>query len=127
MTITTPGKQAVIKILCAPLPVSVTNILDKNVDLIKTIDKFTNSSEKISKVTDCLEKLNLEDENEPNIPLQMSEKTLRDVNVLKDKLTQAFNEAGAPWNEDNFVDQIWCFGPRRCGPNILVNRIKGKL
>lgn len=125
VTMSTPGKQAEIKILCTPLPASVTDILDKNVDLIKTLDKFISSLEKVNKIEDGLEKLNLKDDNVTNIPLQLSEKTLREISFFKDKLAHAFSEAGPPWSEDNFVEKIWSFGPRRCGPNILFNTIKG--
>ncbi|CAH1407872.1 unnamed protein product [Nezara viridula] len=125
VTMTTPGKQAEIKILCASLPASVTDILDKNVDLIKIVDKFISSLEKINKIEDGLDKLNLKDENITNIPLQLSEKTLREISIFKEKLAHAFSEAGPPWSEDNFVEKIWSFGPRRCGPNILFNTIQG--
>jgi len=40
---------------------------------------------------------------------------------IKEALAQAFSSAG--WSPDT-VDRIWSFGPRRCGPNILLNRIK---
>jgi len=41
---------------------------------------------------------------------------------LREALVAAFKTAG--WASDT-VDRIWSFGPRRCGPNILLNRIKG--
>lgn len=42
---------------------------------------------------------------------------------LKKELKKAFSEAGKPW--ESMVDKIWCFGPKRCGPNILFNCIEG--
>jgi translation elongation factor EF-G len=45
-----------------------------------------------------------------------------DPTKVKDSLIKAFSAAG--WPKDT-VDRIWSFGPRRCGPNILLNRISG--
>ncbi|XP_059490182.1 elongation factor-like GTPase 1 isoform X3 [Neocloeon triangulifer] len=46
----------------------------------------------------------------------------QDPSKVKDQLKKAF--ASENWPEDT-VDRIWTFGPRRCGPNILLNRIEG--
>lgn len=41
------------------------------------------------------------------------------------ELRAACQEAGPFWMEN--MDRIWSFGPRRCGPNILLNGIPGLL
>ena len=41
--------------------------------------------------------------------------------ALRQQLDSAFQSAGPLW--DNAVDQIWAFGPRCTGPNLLLNRV----
>lgn len=125
ITMSTPGKQSTIKVLCAPLPNSVVTILEKNVDLIKILDKHTSSSEGINVLRENFNRLNIGlDDEDMNVPVQLSEKNSREIDTLKQSLSEAFKEAGEPWNEENIVDKIWNFGPRRSGPNILFNCVK---
>lgn len=80
------------------LPEEVTQILEDNVDLLKTLDN-----------------LNKNDADSLN-------KTMQDrLAELKSKLDKSFNEAGKFWK--GAVNQIWAFGPRRVGPNLLLNRV----
>lgn len=52
----------------------------------------------------------------------MSEKTLQKIEYFKSELKRAFTEAGQEW--EKLFNKIWCFGPRRCGPNILFNLVE---
>lgn len=52
---------------------------------------------------------------------QMSSKSSEKILEFYDKLKELFNEAGTEW--EDVIDNIWAFGPRRAGPNILLNRI----
>lgn len=45
------------------------------------------------------------------------------ISSLKAELQTAFSEAGKEW--DGIMEQMWSVGPRKCGPNMLWNRIKG--
>lgn len=48
---------------------------------------------------------------------------LKKIEAFKTELGKAFSTAGKEWN--NLIDKIWCFGPKRCGPNILFNLVDG--
>lgn len=50
-----------------------------------------------------------------------SEKILQKIESFKSELKKLFSEAGQEW--EKVFDKIWCFGPRRCGPNILFNLV----
>ena len=39
------------------------------------------------------------------------------------ELDEAFRAAGPPWSDGDAVDRIWSLGPRRTGPNVLLNAI----
>jgi ribosome assembly protein 1 len=125
----TSSKQSTVIIKCVPLPPDVTNILENNAELIKALDSHTNV--KLSDINiESMRKLDLnpsEEESEIGakifVETTLGNKTLEAIAKLKSDLTAAFKEAGG-WDDD-IVDRIWCFGPRRCGPNILINKVEG--
>uniref|UniRef100_A0A2R8P9Y2 Elongation factor-like GTPase 1 n=1 Tax=Callithrix jacchus TaxID=9483 RepID=A0A2R8P9Y2_CALJA len=100
ITITTPNKFAMLSVRAMPLPEEVTQILEENSDLIRSMEQLTSSLS--------------EGENTQMIYQKTQEKILEFRGKLEQHLT------GRRWR--NIVDQIWSFGPRKCGPNILVNK-----
>ena len=53
----------------------------------------------------------------------MNTETKVALKELKARLREEFQAAGKQWTDA--VDQMWAFGPRSNGPNILLNRVKG--
>lgn len=105
ITVKTPNKQSSICLRAVPLPEEVTTILEGHADLLKAIEREA--------------KL---DPASTNVATQLTTRTLEAIASLKQQLTKAFSETGdKEWND--VVDHIWSFGPRRCGPNILLNKI----
>lgn len=51
----------------------------------------------------------------------MREAAREELTTLRTELQEAFKAAGPQWADA--VDHIWAFGPRRNGPNILLNRV----
>ncbi|XP_055954074.1 elongation factor-like GTPase 1 isoform X2 [Argiope bruennichi] len=99
----TPNKLSSLKIRAKPLPPEIAKLLDESASLLKILDLVfyaRNSGESDDILTP---------------------ETIAAIKELKNKLHEHFSEAGSEWNDA--VDQIWSFGPRRCGPNILLNRI----
>ena len=109
----TANRQCCFEIDAKPLPEKVTILLEKNVELIKLLDQYLNRSAKDNKelqgVSD-IGRLSLE-------AVALTEKKQKAVETFKNKLRDAFIEAG--WGD--VLDKIWSFGPRKCGPNILLN------
>ncbi|XP_063508893.1 elongation factor-like GTPase 1 isoform X2 [Pongo pygmaeus] len=100
ITITTPNKLATLSVRAMPLPEEVTQILEENSDLIRSMEQLTSSL------------------NEGENTHMIHQKTQEKIWEFKGKLEQHLT--GRRWR--NIVDQIWSFGPRKCGPNILVNK-----
>ncbi|KAJ8029425.1 Elongation factor-like GTPase 1 [Holothuria leucospilota] len=92
-----------------PLPPTVTSLLEENVEILQILD-----SQSTAMLTGKLEQAKLQ---------CLNEKTIAKLENLKKALTAAFDESGKKWK--GLCDKIWAFGPRRCGPNILVNKVPG--
>ncbi|GLH14987.1 LOW QUALITY PROTEIN: Elongation factor G, mitochondrial [Gryllus bimaculatus] len=117
ITIHTSNKQSTIKIRAAPLPSDVTTLLENNMQLLKAMDRHFNS--KVENTRDS-EEMSSEDAHNATL---LTERTLKAINNLREELKKAFANAGKEW--EDAVEQIWSVGPRRCGPNILLNRVPG--
>uniref|UniRef100_A0A671PYH1 Elongation factor like GTPase 1 n=1 Tax=Sinocyclocheilus anshuiensis TaxID=1608454 RepID=A0A671PYH1_9TELE len=96
VTLTTPNKMATAGVRAIPLPEEVTRLLEDNVELIRTMEQFNLFA--------------WEDKT-----LDINQKILEDIQDFKVKLES--NLQGRKWR-----GAIWAFGPRRCGPNILLNK-----
>ncbi|XP_035410455.1 elongation factor-like GTPase 1 isoform X2 [Cygnus atratus] len=103
VTISTPNKHATLSVRAVPLPEEVTRLLEENSDLIRTMEQLNTSL------------------NEDKKTLEINQKTIDRIKEFKQKLEQ--NLQGRKWR--NAVDNIWSFGPRKCGPNILLYKFEG--
>uniref|UniRef100_A0A0A9XJZ8 Ribosome assembly protein 1 n=1 Tax=Lygus hesperus TaxID=30085 RepID=A0A0A9XJZ8_LYGHE len=118
----TPNKQSLIRILCAPLPPKVTDILEKHGNLLKTLDKLTGKKDTIS-LCDRVDGISI---NEARVgALIVPKKIISELTTFKDEIKEALKDSEGIWSDPNLVDKIWSFGPRRCGPNVLINQIEG--
>uniref|UniRef100_A0A8B9FKQ6 Elongation factor-like GTPase 1 n=1 Tax=Amazona collaria TaxID=241587 RepID=A0A8B9FKQ6_9PSIT len=103
VTMSTPNKQATLSVRAMPLPEEVTRLLEENSDLIRTMEQLNTSL------------------NEDKKKHEINQKTIDRIKEFKQKLEQHLQ--GRKWR--NAVDQIWSFGPRKCGPNILLYNFEG--
>lgn len=103
ITLKTPNKMSYIRMKAKPLPPEISKLLEENSNLIKLQDQSFYS-------------INNED-SESTLTSEM----LKAIDEFKSSLNKLFIEAGPEWKD--VVDKIWCFGPKRCGPNILLNQI----
>lgn len=122
ITICTPNKQSTVKVRAVPLPTEVTRLLESHTELLKALDKHLHS--KAGQQNE--EQINKKAEDFPSDNMNgnqtvLTERTLRAIQTLKEKLKDAFAAAGNEWK--GAENQIWSVGPRRCGPNILLNRV----
>lgn len=92
----TPNKQSTIKILAVPLPHDMVELLDKNGNILSALSQLS----KIKSLPD---------------------RTIKEISELKRKLNEYFvNEENTTFPKDS-IDRIWSMGPKKCGPNILLN------
>ncbi|XP_050971245.1 elongation factor-like GTPase 1 [Labeo rohita] len=101
VTLTTPNKMATVGVRAIPLPEEVTRLLEDNVELIRTMEQFSLFAWE-------------------GKTLDINQKILENIQDFKVKLES--NLQGRKWR--GAVERIWAFGPRRCGPNILLNRVE---
>ncbi|XP_058453172.1 elongation factor-like GTPase 1 [Malaya genurostris] len=96
VTIHTPNQQCCIKLLALPLPSEVVELLETYNPILRVLAQ-TQTTEEISQ-------------------------NLRDSLVeLKDKLHKVFTDSETEEFSSETVEKIWSFGPKKCGPNILLN------
>ncbi|CAF1327612.1 unnamed protein product, partial [Rotaria sordida] len=61
------------------------------------------------------------------VTVQLNDQTLDQIRQLRERLNEKFIAAnGNIWNS-NTVDEIWSFGPDKCGSNLLINRIQNSI
>ncbi|GAB6018975.1 Elongation factor-like GTPase 1 [Chamberlinius hualienensis] len=100
----TLNKQATIKIRVCPLPQDVVTLIDDHQELIKTFETYA-----------PVLRNRKSDQESCNI---LDEDTVAEMKKFKIALEKLFKDAGMEWG--NAVEQLWGFGPHRCGPNILL-------
>lgn len=106
ITMTTANKACTLHLEALPLPHEVTTLLEKNTNLLKSLNLLNSGTAK---------------------EVKLNQKTLQALRELKSDLQSAFS-ADPPSGEfqwDEAVDLIWSFGPRNCGPNLLLNGVEG--
>ncbi|GAA5924993.1 GTPase RIA1 [Sporobolomyces koalae] len=94
-----------------PLPAQVTSFLSANMRTLKRLQRDRRSGH-----------AGEEDASESN------EDKIAEAEVVKPeefwpKLEELLKQAGREWT--GLADQIWAFGPRRVGPNMLIDRTEG--
>ena len=102
VTLTTSNKMATVGVRAAPLPEEVTQLLEENGELMRTMEQFSLAMKE-------------------GKDLEINPKTLESIQDFKDKLESHLK--GRKWWDA--VNRIWSFGPRRYGPNILLNSVEG--
>ncbi|XP_022168718.1 elongation factor-like GTPase 1 isoform X3 [Myzus persicae] len=103
LNVYTSNHLCCIKIRAEPLPIAVTNLLEKSTDILRAL-----SEQKTENISDALERLTVEDSVSKNIRIA--------IDTFRSQLQEALGNTMD-------VSQIWAFGPRKCGPNILLNKI----
>jgi ribosome assembly protein 1 len=107
--LSTPNQQCKFQIRAVPLPDSVTRLLDENTSLLAVIEQAQGRH------------------NDGTVTVQLNDQTLDRIRQLRERLNEEFIAAnGSMWNS-NTVDEIWSFGPQKCGPNLLINRIPNSI
>lgn len=113
------SKFLTLKVQTVPLPTRITEFLTKHAASIKAVVE-----EKLAKKSSKEEDVETGDAAPLATNQLLSASELEQL--LKEEFTQVKKEGGpfaSLW--DDVVDQIWAFGPRRIGSNLLINRIPG--
>lgn len=103
----TPNQKCVIRIRAKPLPESVIKLLENSTDILKSLQVHI--------------KKEISGKNNTHEVKAINETLAENVTNLHKQLEDTFTKAGKEWN--GIVDQIWSFGPRYVGCNMLINHI----
>lgn len=119
---TTTSKQLIVRLMVRPLPVEVTEFLEKNVDAIRQLyaeRKARDEGRQMSGIAD----MEFTDHGDPDEAFPKANRL--SLANFRTKLNDAFAQA-APHSEiwANVVEEIAAFGPRRIGPNILIDKTR---
>ncbi|OQR70697.1 elongation factor Tu GTP-binding domain-containing protein 1-like [Tropilaelaps mercedesae] len=103
VTLFTASRQSSLTIKALPLPDTVAVILDSETALMKEFDAAKEKQK----------------EEHSEIDSELTER----VRIFREKLQKAFDEAEMDLWKKFDVERIWSFGPKKCGPNVLINSI----
>jgi ribosome assembly protein 1 len=92
-----------------PMPEEVTSFLTSNMSTLKRLQRDRRNVAKEDDGTDELRG-----------DVQVDEARLVKPEEFWSELAAILSKCGKDW--DGLEDQIWAFGPRRVGPNLLVDR-----
>ena len=106
--IKTANRMCTLHIRAVPLPAEVTRLLESKSDLIKVLVTVSSAST----VTERRQ-----------LASEVNASTREALKTFYQDLCTAFKEAGNAWH--GAADNIWAFGPRRIGSNVLLNRVPG--
>lgn len=104
--IRTANRLCGLHIRAMPLPAEVVQLLDTKSDLIKVLVAVSSASSAAER---------------KQLASEVKASTREALKSFYQELRDAFKEAGSVW--DGAADDIWAFGPRRIGSNVLLNRI----
>lgn len=79
--------------------------MEKSTDILRAL-----SEQQTENIAEALERLKIDD--------TVSKNTRIAIDAFKSQLQVALGDVD--------VSNIWAFGPRKCGPNILLNRVPSK-
>lgn len=103
ITLSTASKQSSFTIKALPLPEAVALLLDAETALLKDFDQAKKQ----------------QGEDRSEIDTELTKR----IEMFREKLQTAFKESEIDLWSDFDVQRIWSFGPKKCGPNVLINAI----
>ncbi|TGZ83212.1 ribosome biogenesis protein [Ascodesmis nigricans] len=109
----TPSKEITVRLRVRPLPAAVTEFLVSNAASIKAI-----YAKKVAE-----EGAASEDDTTATLRQTEAERKILGIEEVKEMLRKAFSKVPAKEREvwQNVVERIVAFGPRRVGPNLLID------
>ena len=115
-----PSKQLSIRLRVVPLPENVTDFLVKHVGTIKLLQhQRLSGDEERGREENGTDNTAEQERDEETETLERTVLPLREFRDELGKLFEEVKEDRELWS--NVVDRITAFGPRRIGPNILVD------
>ena len=113
------SKQISVRLRVRPLPAAVTEFLEKNLAAIRRLYSERKAHEDVEQLAHDSEEVPTADEADQNAIISSGQLSLKE---FKEQLKSAFaGEKGQADEWKDVVDKIAAFGPRRVGPNLLID------
>ena len=113
------SKQISVRLRVRPLPAAVTEFLEKNLAAIRRLYSERKAHEDVEQLAHDSEEVPTADEADQNAIISSGQLSLKE---FKEQLKSAFaDEKGQADEWKDVVDKIAAFGPRRVGPNLLID------
>ncbi|XP_076444086.1 elongation factor-like GTPase 1 isoform X2 [Babylonia areolata] len=127
---TTPNQRCLVRLRAVPLPGEVVQCLLRHQDVLRTLERMVAdlTARQQQQRQEQQQQQQQEQNAEPQSALKIKPAALDELSSLRQDLRAAFSSAavaggpGAQWPADT-VDRIWSFGPKRNGPNMLINGV----
>ncbi|XP_061193189.1 elongation factor-like GTPase 1 [Saccostrea echinata] len=103
--VNTINGRCTLRIRAVPLPENITQLLEENQNLIKTMSQISKAHGK------------------GRGGLEVQQSVIDSIREFRCQLCKVFKTSGRIWRDAE--NQIWSFGPKRVGPNVLLNRVRG--
>ncbi|KAJ6119946.1 Ribosome assembly protein 1 [Penicillium sp. IBT 18751x] len=115
-----PSKQMTVRLRVVPLPEAVTDFLSKQVGTIKRLQSEKHTAAEAASEEEVTQQVASVDAEATG---EAREANILSLKEFRDELNKVFEEDVTSDKElfKNVVDKIIAFGPRRTGPNILVD------
>ena len=116
----TPSKHITVRLRVRPLPASVTEFLEKNGRAIRQLYSERKAEDESKR--GLIDNDGVADEHGEADDMRSNDVGLLSILDFREKLRSAFAEAKGQENIwANVVEKIAAFGPRRTGPNLLID------
>ncbi|KAE8985442.1 Elongation factor-like GTPase 1 [Phytophthora fragariae] len=106
---TTPDGTLTLKLRALPLPLETAKLLEESAALLQRVTHSRKTAEETNGTESSIE----------------VEAAAEDVSAFKKKLEKSLQSSESNFLKSLPLDQIWSCGPRRVGPNMLINNIQG--
>ncbi|KAI0166358.1 P-loop containing nucleoside triphosphate hydrolase protein [Xylariaceae sp. FL1272] len=116
---TTSSKQAQFTLRVRPLPHNVTEFLLKNESSIKRVYSEQKADDGAKSESD-----GLQDQQSADLDEHIVESKTLSVEEFKSKLQEALERGKGRESWKDVIDKVVAFGPRRTGPNLLIDATK---
>ncbi|KAK3166874.1 hypothetical protein OEA41_009999 [Lepraria neglecta] len=118
----TTSKQITVRLRVRPLPASVTEFLEKNARAVRRLYSEKKAEEESKRGTVMNAENETGREQDEADGISANDTGLLSILDFREKLRAAFSEAkGQESIWANVVEKIAAFGPRRTGPNLLID------
>uniref|UniRef100_A0A8D8WZ89 Elongation factor-like 1 n=1 Tax=Cacopsylla melanoneura TaxID=428564 RepID=A0A8D8WZ89_9HEMI len=110
------------RIQAVPLPEKLVQVLDRNMNILKQCHTDTGATRKTSNIEHSLTALSISEVKQQACSSHVEEwNIVKDMLRIRTELRSILRDEPVDYLTETDIDRIVSFGPKYCGPNILIN------